>query len=312
MNERHLITRMGVGDLLIMFDFIKGLQLADLARDQKWKYTIGYPRALATRGEEYDQWVRHLHERVVPDVALDWMCDHPYGLGGGRGMDSVAYIMHQNQVLNKVRWAGCLAGCLDYIHYLPYTDEICDKTRHIDSDNYAVITTRLRATTKMHPFKVAKHFFDYVGPIMDVLYKKYEKVVIVGEPEPKPWHDPNADRPYPSIYNEILDYLNKNPEMYKKTIDATTKEFSMPQFLKENSICRDAKRVVCLGHGGNFVRQLYIGSELSCLMTSPDSGYNLPVVRSLLHKKGIGYGHQHLNNVKIFHERDFSNFLESL
>lgn len=328
MNERHIVTRMGVGDLLTTFDFINGLRLADKARNIEYEYHICYPSDLTSRGEKYCQWVKELHNRVVGDVVMNWGTSHDANLWGASiKAEYLAFTLYERLAKDKLsrnrkrrrlkRKRASWNECLDYIHFIPYPDKICDEVKYIDSNNYAVITTRLRATTQFNPVKMATHFFDYVGPIIDELHKKYEKIVIIGEPEVNPWCDAHKafknDPPFPNIYSRILHHVEQNSEISKKIIDATEKEFNMEQFLKENSICRDAKRVVCLGHGGNYARQLYIGSETSCLMTSPNSGLDHPVTMDLMKKRSTNNeDHRHLEKIKIFHENDFQSFLGSL
>ena len=324
---------MGLGDQLTTVDFVRGLNEIDKIRGEYFEYTICFPEDLTERGEDYCDFSKQLFDKTYannPNVNINWKTNHS-GRQWGAGRTNLSDLCYtvfetrsglQNLVERRCSWEECF----NFIKFKPFPKLICNKHSYKSDDTYAVVTTRLRATTSLKtPFEFATHMFDYVEPMLNILSEKYDKIFIVGENKINLWgydtskHGTGAfktDPPFPNLYRSICEAVERNPKIKEKIIDATSSTFNMDTFLDENSLCRDADKVVCFGHGGNYARQLYIGSNLSCLMTGPGSGWDHPFVERLIKCKKFPHIFDppitHLDNLQLFHEDDIEKFYESL
>lgn len=327
MNHRYIVTRTGLGDQLITVDLFNGLTEVDKIRGESFDYHICYPKMLNVREGEYPDFCKQLFYKTYdnnPHVHINWDTGHTVNQWRyGQEMNDMAFTIFERSStqkdLTELRYSW--EKCSNYLKFKPFPQLICDDQTYKTNKKYVVLTTRVRVSgphlTKPN-WRLANNFFNYVEPLLNILNDKYDEIVLIGEPTVNLWGGKTQkygidsfkyDPPYPNLYESIMKALKKNPNIKKKIKDLTSPVFNIDYFLNENSICRDADKVVCFGHGGNFARQLYIGSKLSCLMTSPNSGLDHPCIKILLRIKET---ENHLENVNIFHEKNIEKFYQSL
>jgi len=327
MNQRYIVTRMGLGDQLTTVDLFNGLIEADKIRRESFEYIICYPKMLDCRKGGYSDFCKQLFRKTYANnsnVRINWNTGHKTKeWGAGRGMNDLAFTIFerrgQQKHLTQRRFSW--ENCSNYIKFKPFPQLICDDQTYKTNKKYVVLTTRVRVSgphLSKPNWRLATGFFKYVERLLNILNDKYDEIVIIGEPKVNLWGGKTqkhgaesfkSDPPFPNLYDTIINTLEKNPNIKRKIKDLTNPVFNIDTFLSENSICRDADKVVCFGHGGNYARQLYIGSNLSCLMTSPNSGLDHPCTKNLLRIKET---ENYLENVNIFHEKNIEKFYKSL
>jgi hypothetical protein len=317
---------MGLGDQLTTVDFFNGLTEVDKIRGESFNYHICYPKMLDCRKGGYSDFCKQLFYKTYAansNVYMNWGTGHKVKQwGAGRGMNDMAFTIFETRrgIQKLIERQNSWEQCFNYIKYKPFPQLICNNRAYKTNKRYVVLTTRVRVSGphKTGDWRLATRFFNYVEPLLNILNDKYDEIVIIGEPTVNLWGGKTkklgvgsfkSDPPFPNLYEAIMETLEKNPNIKRKIKDLTNPVFNIDTFLNENSICRDADKVVCFGHGGNYTRQLYIGSNLSCLMTSPNSGWDHPCVKKLLQFKET---ENHLENVNIFHEKNIEKFYQSL
>lgn len=268
MKFRFLVTRTGIGDILTARDFLSSYM------NNQDTYIVCYPsRITPARDSAHSKLLIDLHNSIFtePNINLNFrtghkLCDFGSSLGGN-GLAFTMFLQEEGvKGVRKYRIKWGETGLT--FNNIP---SLCDNDNF--QGDYAVITTRARITGGVD---TVPNLYPIVKKTLDILNSNYSKIVIIGEKTQSKLHrnefDPSEKSP--SIYNFILQHINQD-----KMLDLTSKHISFNQFKIENTICRDAKKVVTFGCGGNYARQLYIGSNLSALMCG--SCYDHPATKRL-------------------------------
>jgi len=324
----EVVTRRGIGDVLTTYDLINGLTTKSKSFSSNLSdYEISHPEALMHhRGIGYDNFIKELHYMLYGDkIKLNWGTNHNNNVWGA----GHAYTTVRNKTLGKCAAYSVFADgaeikltwnqCYNYIRYKPIP-EICGEgiETGIDSNNYAVITTRCRVPVypdalkgNPEPFhKELKRFFYYVHPVLEILSDNYEKIVVLGEADENFWdkEKTGTQLEWRNIYDQIMTISRSSSKIGNKIVDLTSNNFSIDQFLTENSIMKRAAKVVCFGHGGNYARAMYTGSNLSCLMGPV--GWDHALVYQLRKRKKLLP--DTLKHLQLFNDNHIEDFMESL
>jgi hypothetical protein len=300
----NFYSRGGIGDLLTIVDVCIGTQ----RKHKDMEFNIRVPNYLmGFRGTDYKDLFAELGERMASKaerkITFEYG-DYPahFWAAGVSDIDDVGFKVNVGDRTMGLKWRNAR------FLFENYDDVLCSEINPVSGD-YAVITTRLRF---MHKRKLDRSPEDLLDRTLEILLERYSKLVVIGEKTANNWERDEGDEKngldpaWPSLLPKILDFVERHPEHKSRVIDMTTPTISIDNFLMENKICTDAKRVVCFGHGGNYARQLYISSNSLTLMGSV--GWDHPVTkiyRMMQKEKGIHPQKQiiHKNNADKFLER---------
>lgn len=238
----HFRTHIGIGDLLILRDFIEWVRPQyehDICID------LNETQGIKARGPSYFKFVQELLKSLLPDdshIRILPKCplpsnriDNAFCLSGDYYK---AVICEPGKKDLKVKFAY-----VDHIspnlsldgHWLPENDS-CNF-----GGPYSVITTRCRPTVPS---------YAHLKKEIVKLAEKGHEIVLIGEKENKMGFD--------SMYllvKEVLKDIGVEP------IDFTTSSLTLKSFHEENQIMKDAATHLCYGFGGNLVRGIYCNKE---------------------------------------------------
>lgn len=228
----HLRTHIGIGDLLILRDFIEWVRPQyehDICID------LNKTKGIETRGPSYFKFVQELLKSLLPDnshIRILKRCPMPSNEVGGDYYRAVICERGKEDLGVKFTYVDHVKPNLSLDgHWLPKNDS-CNF-----GGPYSVITTRCRPTVPSHA-----HLKKEILKLVD----KGHKIVLVGEKEKK--------MDFASMYSLVQEVLK---DIGVEPIDLTTSSLTLKGFHEENQIMKDAETHLCYGFGGNMVRGIY-------------------------------------------------------
>ena len=240
----HFRTHTGVGDLLILRDFIEWVRPQ---YDHDICIDLNKTQCIKTRGSSYFEFAQELLKSLFKDnikVRTLEDCPTPSNKVGG---DYYRVVIRENgkEDLNvKFTYQDHIGPNLSFDgHWLP------GNNLWRGGDPYSVITTRCRPTVPSHA-----HLKREIVKLVD----KGHNIVLLGEKE--------KTMDFASMYSLVQEVLK---DIGVEPIDFTTSSLTLKGFHEENQIMKDAETHLCYGFGGNMVRGIYCNKEnILCYLPS--------------------------------------------
>ena len=230
----HFRTHIGVGDLLILRDFIEWVRPQyehDICID------LNKTKGIEARGPSYFEFVQELLKSLFKDntkvrALEDKDCPTPSNEVGGDYYKAVIREPGKKDLRVKFTYQVHIKPNLSLDgHWLPENDS------WNFGEPYSVITTRCRPTVPSYA-----HLKKEIVKLVD----KGHKIVLVGEKGKK--------MDFASMYSLVQEVLK---DIGVEPIDFTTSSLTLKGFHEENQIMKDAETHLCYGFGGNMVRGIY-------------------------------------------------------
>jgi len=241
----HFRTHIGIGDLLILRDFIEWVR-------PQYEYDIcidlNKTKGIKQRGSSYFEFAESLLKSLFKDntkVRTVEDCPTPSNKVGGDYYRVVICEQGKPYQKNiKFTYQDHIGPNLSFDgHWLP------GNNLWRGGVPYSVITTRCRPTVPSRA-----HLKREIVKLVD----KGHKIVLVGEKEKK--------MDFASMYSLVQEVLK---DIGVEPIDFTTSSLTLKGFHEENQIMKDAETHLCYGFGGNMVRGIYCNKEnIQCYLPS--------------------------------------------
>lgn len=277
MSELTIHPRTGVGDLLILKDFLS----SDAGHDLYSTSIMGCYSSINLHFSTNDQSGRSVDYNVFRDQLVGTLysedifntinteeraAPQPLPLHLQATEEYFLFYVDRQPVLFTPTEAA------KRLNFKKTPNILCDDHNYKEDygENYVVLSTRvrdLRVDTGL------------VEQILLALSKRYNKILIIGE------NQRGNVMKMPNIYGAIIglsggktpyglartDKKDRSLSFFgTKIIDLTTGGLSLEGFKKENAITRDAAMTVILGWGGNMCRQIYINNNnMACVYAAP-------------------------------------------
>lgn len=245
MSELTIHPRVGVGDLLILKDFLSSYAMGSYSsinlhfqKTGSWGRSIDY-------SVFRDQLVATLYSEDIFNIVTN---SHKAPRSNG-----AYYRLHVDGKPKDIK----AADVIKLLNFKGIPNLLCDDHNYKEDygENYVVLSTRIRDLPVDD---------NLVRKILLALGERYNKILIIGE------NQRGLVMLHSNIYSAIISqksFIDSFIDSFgEKIIDLTTDKLSFEGFKKENAIMRDAAMTVILGWGGNMCRQIYINNNnMACV-----------------------------------------------
>lgn len=255
----HFRTHIGVGDLLILRDFIEWIRPQ---YDHDICIDLNKTHCLDLRGHSYFEFVQELLKSLLPEnshIRILKNCPLPNSSVGGDYYKVVVCEKKKKDLRVKFTYRDHIKPNLSLDgHWLP------ESYLWDFGGPYSVITTRCRPAVPSF-----LHLKEEIVKLVD----KGHKIVLLGEKKNK--------LEFASMYSLVKEVLK---DIGVEPIDFTTSYLTVKSFHEENQIMKNAETHLCYGFGGNMVRGIYCNkNNVLCYLPKKNEIISHPFVLRAIH-----------------------------